>query len=49
MQLPLQITFRHMEPSPGLEARIRDRLLDPAGPPDAPRYVERFRLIDLGR
>jgi len=33
----------------GLEARIRERLLDPAGPPDAPRYVERFRLIDLGR
>ena len=23
MQLPLQITFRHMEPSPALEARIR--------------------------
>jgi LmbE family N-acetylglucosaminyl deacetylase len=33
----------------GLEARIRERLLDPASPPDAPRYVERFRLIDLGR
>jgi LmbE family N-acetylglucosaminyl deacetylase len=33
----------------GLETRIRERLLDPAGPPDAPRYVERFRLIDLGR
>lgn len=25
MQLPLQITFRHMEPSPALEARIRQR------------------------
>jgi cold shock CspA family protein/ribosome-associated translation inhibitor RaiA len=24
MQLPLQITFRHMEPSPALEARIRE-------------------------
>ena len=25
MQMPLQITFRHMEPSPALEARIRQR------------------------
>jgi ribosomal subunit interface protein len=25
MQLPLQITFRHMDPSPALEARIRER------------------------
>ena len=25
MRLPLQITFRHMEPSPALEARIRQR------------------------
>jgi ribosomal subunit interface protein len=25
MQLPLQITFRHMDPSPALEARIRQR------------------------
>jgi LmbE family N-acetylglucosaminyl deacetylase len=33
----------------GLEARIRERLLDPDGPPKAPRYVERFRLIDLER
>jgi len=24
MQLPLQVTFRHMEPSPALEARIRE-------------------------
>ena len=24
MQLPLQITFRHMEPSPALETRIRE-------------------------
>lgn len=24
MQLPLQITFRHMEPSPALEMRIRE-------------------------
>ena len=24
MQLPLQITFRHMDPSPALEARIRE-------------------------
>jgi len=26
MQVPLQITFRHMEPSPALEARIRQRV-----------------------
>ena len=26
MQLPLQITFRHMDPSPALEARIRQRV-----------------------
>ena len=25
MQLPLQITFRHMDPSPAIEARIRQR------------------------
>jgi len=25
MQLPLQITFRHMEPSPAVEAHIRER------------------------
>lgn len=25
MQLPLQITFRHMDPSPALEERIRHR------------------------
>jgi len=24
MQLPLQITFRHLDPSPALEARIRE-------------------------
>ena len=41
---------RSQIPDPaGLEARIRERLLDPASPPEAPRYVERFRLIDLGR
>jgi ribosomal subunit interface protein len=26
MQLPLQITFRHMEPSPVFEAQIRERV-----------------------
>ncbi len=26
MQLPLQITFRHMDPSPALDARIRERV-----------------------
>ena len=25
MQVPIQITFRHMEPSPALEARVRQR------------------------
>lgn len=41
---------RSQIPDPaGLEARIRERLLDPSSPPEAPRYVERFRLIDLGR
>ena len=25
MQVPIQITFRHMDPSPALEARIRQR------------------------
>jgi len=25
MQIPLQITFRHMEPSPALEAKVRER------------------------
>ena len=28
MQLPLQVTFRHMDPSPALEARIRQRAED---------------------
>jgi LmbE family N-acetylglucosaminyl deacetylase len=32
----------------GLDARIRERLLDPYSAAEAPRYVERFRLIDLG-
>lgn len=27
--------------------RLRERMLDPESPPDAPRYVERFRRIDL--
>lgn len=31
----------------GLEARIRERLLDPNSTQDAPRYIERFRVIDL--
>ena len=31
-----------------LEGRIRQWLLDPNSPPDAPRYVERFQRIDLG-
>ncbi len=26
MQLPIQITFRHMDPSPALETRIRERV-----------------------
>src|SRR5687767_6388643 len=28
MTVPLQITFRHMEPSPAVEARIRDEAAD---------------------
>jgi LmbE family N-acetylglucosaminyl deacetylase len=31
----------------GLVPRLRERMLDPESPPDAPRYVERFRRIDL--
>jgi LmbE family N-acetylglucosaminyl deacetylase len=27
--------------------RLHERMLDPESPPDAPRYVERFRRIDL--
>ena len=27
--------------------RVRDRMLDPASPPDAPRFVERFMRLDL--
>jgi LmbE family N-acetylglucosaminyl deacetylase len=28
--------------------RVRERMLDAASPPDAPRYVERFMRLDLG-
>lgn len=28
--------------------RIRERLLDPSAPEDAPRYIERFHVINLG-
>jgi LmbE family N-acetylglucosaminyl deacetylase len=31
----------------GLVQRMHDRMLDPESPPEAPRYVERFRRIDL--
>jgi len=27
--------------------RLKDRMLDPSAPPESPRYVERFRRIDL--
>lgn len=30
-----------------LEERLRGQLLDPAGPPDSPRYIERFKVIEL--
>ncbi|MCJ7825313.1 MAG: PIG-L family deacetylase [Anaerolineales bacterium] len=30
-----------------LEERMRKRMLDPEGPPDDPRYIERFRRIEL--
>jgi len=31
----------------GLAERLRDRMLDPTSPPEAPRYVERFKYIKL--
>lgn len=31
----------------GLKERLQGRMLDPARPPDAPRYVERFKYIKL--
>lgn len=36
-----------MEDPAQLEGRIRERSLDPGSPPEAPRFIERFRLIDL--
>jgi len=30
-----------------LAERLRDRMLDPTSPPEAPRYVERFKYIKL--
>lgn len=27
--------------------RLKDRMIDPSAPPESPRYVERFRRIDL--
>lgn len=30
-----------------LVSRLQDRMLDPSSPPECPRYVERFRRIDL--
>jgi LmbE family N-acetylglucosaminyl deacetylase len=32
-----------------LEKSLRDRMLDPQSPPDAPRYIECFKRIDLRR
>ena len=31
-----------------LVVRLKDRMIDPTSPPESPRYVERFRRIDLG-
>jgi LmbE family N-acetylglucosaminyl deacetylase len=31
----------------GMAARVRERMLDPTSPADAPRYVERFIRLDL--
>ena len=31
----------------GLKDRLQSRMLDPTSPPDAPRYVERFKYIKL--
>ena len=42
---------QHASQIPDPEAlvlRLRERMLDPSSPEDAPRYVERFRKIDLG-
>jgi len=30
-----------------LIVRLKDRMIDPTSPPESPRYVERFRRIDL--
>lgn len=30
-----------------MEARVRERSLDPQAPPDEPRYIERYRLFTL--
>ena len=30
-----------------LEKRLKERLLDPESPPDNPRYIERFKRIQL--
>jgi LmbE family N-acetylglucosaminyl deacetylase len=30
-----------------LERRLRERMLDPESPPDAPRYIERFKRIEM--
>ncbi len=42
----------HASQIPDIEALgkiVRERMLDPNSPPDAPRYVERFKRIDLRR
>ncbi|NIS82822.1 MAG: PIG-L family deacetylase [Anaerolineales bacterium] len=33
----------------GLDKSVRERMLDPNSPPDMPRYIERFKRIDLRR
>jgi LmbE family N-acetylglucosaminyl deacetylase len=30
-----------------MEIRLKERMLDPESPPDAPRYAERFQRITL--
>lgn len=31
----------------GLEERLRERMIDPDSPPESPRYIERFKRIQL--
>lgn len=48
--LKLQALSKHksqIDDVEGLEERLRERQLDPESPPDAPRYIERFKRLEL--